>query len=533
MSGIWTPPGHQRPAVSAAIAKAAGPKKITTAWVVDGPNGPRLQQSGKSTQLPEDPFGYTQAAGEGGLLRPPYDLDQLAAALEGNSLHSRCAKQKASDVLGRGITLRGKEQKGNAQPAPAEQDRWSQFVEDVEDDDRGDGTFKERLTWAHEDYESIGWSTIEISRGKNGEPDCMWHVPAHTIRAHADGRRFAQRRSGKFVWFKKYGLDGDVDRQRGGWSDTPIADGSIRGNELLVIRNYTPRSDFYGLPDSIPALAAMAGWRAQAQFNVRFFDNHAVPSYAVIIEGADLTPDLEDKIMDHFQKIKGDPARTIVIGVPGVQGDEASAPKIRFERLAVEIKEASFRMYKQDNALEICIAHGMPPYRVGWPIVGGLGGATALEMTKIYNDAIVQPRQETWEQRLNRGLLGKKGLGITQWELKAATLDVRDEMQDLLRSESLYKLGVTTPNDSARFYGFEPRDTKTDPGGDKYIEYPLAPTASRVTVTGAPIGDLAQGSETAAAAAAQQIAKRWMTEVEELSALRKRIGQLFPEAVAA
>jgi capsid portal protein len=102
----------------------------------------------------------------------------------------------------------------------------------------------------------------------------------------------------------------------------------------------------------------MAGWRAQAEFNVRFFDNHAVPAYAVVIEGADVTPELEEKILDHFKAIKGDPHRTLVIPVPGIPGDEATQVKVRFEKLAVDIKDASFRLYKQDNALEICIAHG-------------------------------------------------------------------------------------------------------------------------------------------------------------------------------
>lgn len=486
---------------------------LTTLWITEGPGGPRIRKAAsESQQLPEDPFNYGE--GQSGLVTPPYPLEQLAAQLESNTLHYRACKQKASDTVGRGVVLRGVA--GTETPPAEGEDRWGEFTRSVEEDERGDESFKDRIVAAHEDFESIGWAVFEVSRRADGTPDGLWQVPGQTVRAHKDRRRFAQLRSGKLTWFKRYGLEGDVERDRGGWTDHKLTP-EVRGNELIVIRNYTPRSSYYGLPDHIPAMAAIAGWRAQAEFNVRFFDNQAVPSYAVIVEGADVSPEFEEKILDHFRQIKGDPHRTIVIPVPGLPGDEATQVKVRFERLSVEVKDASFRLYKQDNALEICIAHGIPPYRVGWPILGSLGGATAEEMTQIYLDSIVQPRQETWEQRLTRALIGSKGLGITGWELKAAELDTRNELRDLAKAKGLYELGVTTPNDSARFFGYEPR---TDPGGDQYIATPLAPTPALAGGGLAPI--------TAAA-----IAKRWSDEVRELTALRKRLTEIVEGEIAA
>jgi len=489
------------------------------AWIFDGPGGVRIEKAERpSTQLADDPFSYS-GEGEGGLMPPPYDLDGLSKMLDSNALHARAVKQKAADILGRGITLRAKELADNEKPIAEEEDRFGAFIDSVEDDDRGEGSFKERLEWAAQDFESVGWAVVEVSRNNQGEIDGLWHVPAHTVRAHKDGRRFAQMKGGKLVWFKRYGIDGDTDRERGGWSNNPISDADVRGNELIVIRNYTPRSSLYGLPDHIPALAALAGWRAQAEFNVRFFDNNAIPAYAVVIEGATLTPELEERIRSYFVMLKGKPHQTLIIPVPGAEGDDAAArPVVRFERLSADIKDASFRMYKQDNALEICIAHGTPPYRVGWPIMGSLGGSTAEEMTQIYNDAVVQPRQETWEQRLNRTLLGKNGLAITTWSLKAAELDVRNEMRDIEKAKGLYLLGVTNPNDHARFFGYDQRE---DPGGSRYIDVPLAP------------GPAGYGSP----AMDEAVAKQWGGEVAGLTELRKRIegalgAQARPQLVA-
>ncbi len=489
--------------------------KLTTAWIFD--DGTILKADKPSQQLAEDPWSYSATQGaESGLLSPPYVLEQLAAQLETNTLHYRAVKQKASDVVGRGFELRAK---GEAAEGSSEAEtRWGEFMERVQlGDDRGDESFKERIVAAHEDYESVGWAVLECSRNAAGELDGLWHVPGQTIRAHTDGRRYAQKRADKTVWFKRFGVEGTVDSKDGGWNPRTVVGQDWVGNELIVIRNPTPRSSRYGLPDHIPAMAALAGWRAQAEFNVRFFDRNAMPSYAVVIEGAELSQELEDMIREHFEAIRGKPHATLVLpvpGIPGAEGGEATGPKVRFEKLSVDIKDASFRLYKQDNALEICIAHGIPPYRVGWPIIGSLGGNVAEEMTQTYNDGLVQPRQETWEDRLTLTLLGSKGLGITSHELKAAELDTRNEARDIAKATALWELDAITANMVQKFFGLDPGQI-TNPNGDLY--------RSQLQAIGAVPG-----------IPAELIEKRFTAEVTALSDLRKQVERLLgPEAVAA
>lgn len=494
--------------------------KITKAFVFD--DGSVQKAERPSQQLPDDPWRYNSLEGaESGLLAPPYVLEQLAAQLETNTLHYRAVKQKAADVVGRGFELRGKG-KTKAESAEGET-KWGEFLEGVQlGDDRGDESFKERIVAAHEDYESVGWAVLECSRNASGELDGLWHVPAQTIRAHTDGRRYAQKRADKTIWFKRFGVEGTVDAKSGGWNARSVYD-DWAGNELIVIRNPTPRSSRYGLPDHIPAMAALAGWRAQAEFNVRFFDRNAMPSYAVVIEGAELSQEVEDMIREHFEAIRGKPHATLVLpvpGMPGAEGGEATGPKVRFEKLSVDIKDASFRLYKQDNALEICIAHGIPPYRVGWPIMGSLGGNVAEEMTQTYNDGLVQPRQETWEDRLTLTLLGSKGLDIKDHELKANELDVRNEMRDIQKARALYELNVSTPNSLARFFNLEER---TDEFGDL--------TRDLLLMRGG-LGSL--GEQPADLTKRDSWADVWKAEVETLSELRKRVEWLLaPQSAEA
>lgn len=484
---------------------------IDTVWIIEGPEGARIQKADSvSQQLPDDPFSYSRLGGESGLVRPLYDLDQLAGMLETNTLHARCARQKATDAVGRGFTLRVKDDLPEGTTADADEARWGEFVQAVEEDERGDESFGQRITQAAQDFESIGWAVLEVGRRTDGVLDGLWQVPAHTVRAHADGKRFAQKRAGKTVWFKRFGVEGTVDKTSGGWSDRTVA-ADWTGNELIVIRNYTPRSSFYGLPDHIPALSAIAGWRAQAEFNIRFFDNNAVPSYAVVIEGATIGPGLETAILEHFRAIKGDPHRTIVIPIPGMPGDESSQPKLRFERLSGEVgKDASFRLYKQDNALEICISHGVPPYRVGWPIIGSLGGSTAEEMTKIYLDSIVETRQETWEQRLDRALLGAKGLQITTASLKAHKLDTRDMAKDILTTQAFWDMGVIDRGGITSFYSLPE----------------LPDDRVHTFASDAPAGGPAFGAAPDPMTAAL-LAKVWTDEVREATAIKKRLAEIL------
>jgi len=48
--------------------------------------------------------------------------------------------------------------------------------------------------------------------------------------------------------------------------------------------------------------------------------------------------------------------------VPTMEGQ--GEVNIEFKPLSTEVKEASFRLFRQDNRDEILAAHGVPPYRM-------------------------------------------------------------------------------------------------------------------------------------------------------------------------
>jgi hypothetical protein len=150
--------------------------------------------------------------------------------LETNTLHYRCVQaegrrrrrprlQAPGPRRGDGRARRARRR------ASTRARRWGAFVEVVEEDERGDESFKERIQFRPtRTSRAIGWGVARVQPRRDGLLDGMWHVPGHTLRAHKDGRRFAQKRGGKTVWFKRFGLDGDVDKTRRLVADDRLGD---------------------------------------------------------------------------------------------------------------------------------------------------------------------------------------------------------------------------------------------------------------------------------------------------------------------
>jgi len=137
-------------------------------------------------------------------------------------------------------------------------------------------------------------------------------------------------------------------------------------------------------------------------------------------------------------------------------------------------------------------------------------------MTQIHTESFVEPRQETWEARLNRALLGAKGLNLAGVELKAKRLDTRDTLRDIVITRQLWEMGAITPEAIAKFYDLGERK---DDQGKLYRDELPASAAGGASAFGAPIDGA--------------VAKYWSDEVRELTAIRKRIGALVEGRLAA
>jgi len=389
-----------------------------------------------------------QFAGEysnSGLMPPLYNPEILAKVLEMNTYHYRCVYTKARDTAGLGWSLKPLTENPNEK----ERERLDTFFSGIAP------SLSIVLTNMQKDVESVGYGALELIRENydpTGLPATITHIPAHTLRIHRSGYKFQQKRGTKTRWFKAAGYEKDVDMDTGEEHEIGELPAEKRATEILWFVNYTPRSDYYGLPDIIPAIGAVHGDIARRDYNIAFFDNYGIPAYAVFITGnfdpgtedatTHKTP-LEQSIEDHFKEIKNSPHSTLILSVPSSSGE--GEVKVEFVPLSTGIKEASFRLYRQDNRDEILAVHGVPGYRIGISEAGALAGNLAEEATEIYKRSVIAPRQEIIESIINRVIVWD-AFEAEAWAFKLSPIDTTDESHDLEMVGKLFIMGAMTPN---------------------------------------------------------------------------------------
>lgn len=434
-------------------------------------------QEDGSKQLPSDLFA--DAYGQQQFIEPLYNLEGLARLLEISTPHYRACKTKARDTAGIGWFLEpSHEDKEN--PSENEKSMIEQLIKRPNPEE----SFSEFAEKVEVDYESTGNGYIEVVR----DPDTrlvshLLHIPAHTVRVHSSEVLYAQHRMGRRAWFKKFGEEQDYYLDSGNVIEKPDeVDEKDKANEILHLKNYTSRSDYYGLPDVIPSLDALIGDRERQEYNISFFDNHAIPAYAVTVSGADLDEETEKQIKKFFQSdVKNNNHSTLVLSGKKDEDDPTEEPvQFQFEALSTDTKEASFRMFRQDNRDEILSAHGVPPYRAGIVVEGQLGGSSAQETTEIYKQSVISPKQERWENLITHAII-EQGLGCKDWVFRLNDIDTRDSSAEVSRFQRLGNMGVITPNEIREAMGYEKSD---NPALDEFYF-----AGKPLGQTGAPAGE--------------------------------------------
>jgi len=427
-------------------------KSIVKAQILGSDQGTQ-DAAGRSMQLPEDTWDYNKT----GAKEPPYNLDALALFLEINTWHYRSVKAKAVSTAGLGfdfVVPEGVKDPDSKHKAtldaffthPNNEMTWGEILENV-------------LT----DFEALGNGYFEVVRNRFGvgPPLAIFHVPAVTMRVRKDKKGFIQQREGSLAYFRNFGSDPkDPDAFDPRDKHKTLKKRRLL-NEVIHLKNYHPRSSYYGLPDFLPALRALVGNKKASDFNISFFENNAVPQYAIIVKGGELARGTRKRIEEYFRThIKGSAHKTLILEV--VQ-DEGEKVDLEIKPLSVDVKDASFRMFRSDNAEEIRVAHGVPGRLIGLTEKGGLGGAgEGITQQEIFKYHVIEPKQTRLEYRINNFLI-KRGFGFEDWQLRFKEIDVTDEGKIAEIIQKLVKLGVLTINEGRRQMNQKPLE---HPGAD-------------------------------------------------------------------
>lgn len=378
-----------------------------------------------------------------GLKKPPHNFETLGALPEINTPHYRACKTKALDTVGHGWSFVPRD--GVENPSEDERERLEVFERPQLGED--ELSFTEILERILYDHESIGNGYLEIKRRNHEEdPKGFAHIPGQTVRRHRSNlQKYAMRRGVNTSWFKQANSPFDISYDEGEENELgSMSEGKI-GHELIHFQNYSTRSDYYGLPDNLSSLAAILGTREAQMFNIDFFENYGIPSYAVTVTGGTLGPKVKETIRKFFKHdAKNNPHSTLILTVETDDPDQEV--EIEFEPLSVDVKEGHFRMYRQDNRDEILSSHGVPPYRAAMVIEGQLGKNVARETTRIYNHSVIRPRQKKVERRINSQII-RGMMEIEDWKFKLHALSPADREFEEEKDQWRVENGIITPNE--------------------------------------------------------------------------------------
>jgi PBSX family phage portal protein len=468
----------------------------------------------RSKQLTEDPF--TGMATYGTLVRmPPYSLEQLVLLSESHPIHAAALEQKAVDVIASGVEWNPLIEEANE----VYKDEMQAWLEGL----ACDATFIEILEAMWLDYETVGWGILEVGRDPSGIVRKMWHVPAHTVRAHEDNKRFLQMRGGRFIWFKRWNTfeeqilasDGRMAWQGVGFDKL--------ANEFLVFRKPSRRSTWYGIPAYIAALGHIALALAARDYNVKFFSNAREPRHLIVISGVD-EDKLEQLANNLTEELKtqhaagADPHRNLILPIAG------AGVNVTVERMTLPQNDLHFTRLLELTDRNILIAHRMPPDRLGYVTRGSLGGSVTADIIFAYKNGVVSPGQTVLCDRLNKFLAVEypkaKGLPAStdlQWEATLESLDLSDELMDTNVITIQVKSNLITLNEGRSRLGLGDRDGLDVTLAEFLAQFGGAPVVAAATVDH-PLGLHMEEEIIKRLEAADELMQALSTDVEELMA---------------
>lgn len=407
-----------------------------------------------SKKLDEKVYVYDIA----GCAIPPHNLSHLGKLYEKGSYNFAAIRAKVANIVGLGYSFQETRlMKNKIEDLDSEESvaklrkkirRAKGDIQDYLDSCNEEDDILEVFTKAQTDYEIYGNGYIEVGRNGYGNIGYIGHIPASTVRVRYDKDGFVQMVDSRMQFFRNFG---DLK--------TPDPFGKDkRPNEIIQLKKYNPNNSYYGLPDILPGLSAVAGNEFASRYNLDFFEHRAAPRYIVVAKGVNLSEGAQAKLLEFLQSgLKGKNHRSVFIPLPPDRDGIKS--ELRLEPVENGVQDSSFHNYKMDNRDEILMVHRTPITKVGSP--SGVNVALAKDQDKTFKEQVCRPEQKILEKKINR--IMKELTDIV--EIKFNELTLTDEDAQSKIDERYLRMQVITPN--------EVRSNKDMPaidGGDKVVD---------------------------------------------------------------
>ena len=418
------------------------------------------------------------------IVTPPYDLDTLAGLYDQSAIHYAAINARVMNTVGLGFefveTLKAKRRLEKAHGSDEKLLKIRQQYQDLKEemDDvfeklNVEETLIETLVRVWQDVLSVGNGYLEIGRNNAGKIGYIGHVPATLVRVRRKRDGFVQiAKTNKIqaVFFRQFQDTETPD---------PINNDS-KPNELIHFKIYSPNNNYYGIPSAVSAAAAIVGDKFAKEYNIDYFENKAIPRYAIILKGAKLSNKSKQELVNYFRnEVKGRNHGTLVIPLPASLGANTD---IKFEKLEAGVQDASFDKYRKSNRDEILVANRVPAPKVG--VYDNANLAVSRDADKSFKMQVIGPDQSVIEKKLNR--IVSEFTDLLSIRLKKIDL-VDEDIQSRINDRYL-RTEVITPNEVRSQIGLPERHD-----GDGILPFPTnikkEEIENNIVKPGAPAGN--------------------------------------------
>lgn len=392
---------------------------------------------------PEMVYGYTYLD----CVIPPENMDTLTKLYDISPAHRSAVDAKVASIYGLGWQLveskrfkRSKENTRTQSGAKKAQKTLNDAIDQVEDflDNCNDrDVFEEVLRKIGIDYECTGNAYIEIGRDITGKIGYIGHIPSEHMRVRRERDGYIQIFSNLVTYFRNFGEK----------NPNTVTDDS-NPNEIIHLKKYTPTNTYYGLPEVFAAKNALAGNEFASRYNLDFFENQAIPRYAIIAKKSSLSTTSVARLIEFFESgVRGQPHRTIFVPLSDAEGAE-----IKFEQIETGNQDAAFGEFRSSNNEEIFMAHRTPYTRAG-VYAKGMTLAAARDADKVFKESVSRPEQEIFEKWFNK-LIRELSPVVT---FKLNELSLTDEDTQSQIDEREVRMGIRVPDEVRTKKGDGPR----------------------------------------------------------------------------
>lgn len=446
----------------------------------------------ETTQLESRRIGRTRGKG----LQPPYDPDRLASFIELNETHAMAIRKKARWEVGFGFDLvpfedPTREEDDDFEPSEDERDtvrdfwfgedsRWLTGPEGTEP-----STPTEVLELARQDYHAVGWCALEILTQNDGTPVGLAHLPARTVRVRGEETR---------------GDDGVLETRKVGTGYVQVLDGNTRyfgepgdrykspptfvdaksgqvgqdvqnpANELIYVRNPSPLSFYYGIPDWVSAIRTITADEAAKDYNRDFFEFNTIPRMAIKVSGGTLTEESKQDLREMLYDLRGKPHRTVILEVDRfLESAIDEEVDITLEPLSQGVsEEMDFSQYREANEHDIAKVHEVPPILINQTETSNRSNSDA--QIHAFATETIAPEAHKFAHRLYE-IIHKTAFEVTDWTLDFVLKggELPQQEATLARDKINAVDGAVTVNEARQLAGLDPLPDTVDIDGDSTL----------------------------------------------------------------